>query len=200
MTLIIIIITVLFSITAFNKTELMYRYNFNPYQVIKRNQWYRVITHAFLHANWGHLLINMFVLLSFGNALNMYINHYFTNNTTLIYLIIYTGGIIASTLPTLIKEKNNFNYNAVGASGAVSAIVFACIFFDPMNKIYFFAIIPIPGIIFGILYLWYSNYMGKKNIDNIGHEAHFWGAIFGFIFPLILNPSLIINFIDKLHF
>jgi membrane associated rhomboid family serine protease len=184
---------------AFSRTEIIYRYNFNPYQVIKRNQWYRVLTHAFLHANWEHLLINMFVLFSFGNALEHYINYYFEKNHILIYLIIYFGGIVASIIRTLVKEKNNFNYNAVGASGAVSAILFACIFFDPMNTIYFFAIIPIPGIVFGILYLWYSHYMGKKNIDNIGHDAHFWGAVFGFIFPIILNPPLIANFINKFH-
>ncbi len=198
MTLLIIIITALFSIAAFNKTELMHRYNFNPYQVVHRKQWYRIFSHAFLHANWEHLIINMVVLFSFGNALSRYFNWYFGKNVLFLYLGIYVGGIIISSLFTLFKEKNNFNYNAVGASGAVSAVVFACIFFDPMNKIYFMGFVPIPGILFGVLYLAYSYYMGKKSNDNIGHDAHFWGAVYGFIFPILLKPQLLSNFFDKL--
>ena len=198
MTLLIIIITTLFSIAAFSKTELIYRYNFNPYQVVHRKQWYRVFSHALLHANWEHLIINMIVLFSFGNALQRYFYIYFGDNLITLFLLIYVGGIIISSVFTLLKEKDNFNYNAVGASGAVSAVLFACIFFDPMNLIYFFGVIPIPGILFGILYLGYSYYMGKKSNDNIGHDAHFWGAVYGFILPIMLKPSLISNFIDKL--
>ena len=197
-TLIIIAITVLFSIAAFNRPELFYRYNFNPYQTIRRKQWYRLFSHALLHANWEHLFVNMFVLYSFGNAMEKYFAYYFGHNVLLLYLGLYLGGIVASSIKTLVKQKDNYNYNAVGASGAVSAVVFASIFFDPLNMIYFFAIIPIPGILFGILYLWYSSYMSKRNIDNVGHEAHFWGAVFGFVYPLLLKPSLIYNFIDRL--
>jgi membrane associated rhomboid family serine protease len=198
MTLLIIIITVLFTIAAFNRSELMFRYNFNPYQIVHRKQWYRIFSHALLHANWEHLIINMIVLYSFGSALNRYFYIYFGSNLIPLYLGIYVGGIIISSIYTLIKEKDNFNYNAVGASGAVSAVTFACIFFDPLSKIYFMGFIPIPGIAFGALYLGYSYYMGKKNIDNVGHDAHFWGALYGFIFPLLLKPSLLSNFIDKL--
>jgi membrane associated rhomboid family serine protease len=197
-TLIIIAITVLFSIAAFNRPELFYRYNFNPYQTVRRKQWYRLFSHALLHANWEHLFVNMFVLYSFGNAMEKYFAYYFGHNVLLLYLGLYLGGIVASSIKTLVKQKDNYNYNAVGASGAVSAVVFASIFFDPLNMIYFFAIIPIPGILFGILYLWYSSYMSKRNIDNVGHEAHFWGAVFGFVYPLLLKPSLIYNFIDRL--
>lgn len=198
MTLLIIIVTALFSIAAFSRHELMYRYNFNPYQVVHRKQWYRIFTHAFLHANWEHLIINMIVLFSFGNALNRYFYIYIGDNLILLYIGLYVGGIIISSIFTLFKEKDNFKYNAVGASGAVSAVLFACIFFDPLNKIYFFGVIPIPGILFGVLYLGYSYYMGKKSNDNIGHDAHFWGAVFGFVFPILLKPSLISNFFDKL--
>jgi membrane associated rhomboid family serine protease len=197
-TLIIIAITVLFSIAAFNRPELFYKYNFNPYQTVRRKQWYRLFSHALLHANWEHLFVNMFVLYSFGNAMEKYFAYYFGHNVLLLYLGLYLGGIVASSIKTLVKQKDNYNYNAVGASGAVSAVVFASIFFDPLNMIYFFAIIPIPGILFGILYLWYSSYMSKRNIDNVGHEAHFWGAVFGFVYPLLLKPSLIYNFIDRL--
>jgi len=197
-TLLIVIVTSIFSIAAFNRTELMYRYNFSPYQVFHRNQWYRIFSHAILHANWEHLIVNMFVLYSFGNALERYFYNYFGDNLLLLYLGLYIGGIVVSSLFTLFKEKNNFNYSAVGASGAVSAVTFACIFFDPMNKIYIMAIIPIPGILFGVLYLAYSYYMGKKNMDNVGHDAHFWGAVYGFVFPILLKPSLLSNFFYNL--
>jgi membrane associated rhomboid family serine protease len=99
---------------------------------------------------------------------------------------------------SIFKHKNNPYYSAVGASGAVMAVVFTTIFFDPWNKLWFFGVIPIPGIVFGILYLAYSVYMGKKNADNIGHDAHFTGAIFGFIFPILINFQLVSIFLDKL--
>lgn len=200
MTLLIIIVTAIFSIVAFQQPELFYRYNFNAYQTYHRKQWYRVFTHAFLHANWEHLIINMLVLFSFGTALWKYLYIYFGQHILLLYLGLYIGGIIISTVFTLVKEKDNFNYNAVGASGAVSAVTFACIFFNPLSKIYFFGIVPVPGILFGVIYLGYSYYMGKRNVDNIGHDAHFWGAVYGFVYPLILKPSLFSNFIDKLLF
>ena len=89
-------------------------------------------------------------------------------------------------------------YSAIGASGAVMAVVFTSIFFDPWNKLYFFGLIPIPGIVFGALYLAYSWYMSKQNKDNIGHDAHFFGAIFGLVYPVIIDPSLLHHFISKL--
>ncbi|HAM98103.1 MAG TPA: rhomboid family intramembrane serine protease [Marinilabiliales bacterium] len=197
-TLLIVIGTAVFSIVAFNQPELMYKYNFNAYQVIHRKQWYRLFTHAFLHANWEHLIINMLVLYSFGQALEYYFYAYIGENIIGLYLLVYFGAIVASSIASLIKEKDNYHYNAVGASGAVSAITFACIFFEPTHKILFMAFIPIPGIVFGILYLVYSWYMGKRNADNIGHDAHFWGAVFGFIFPTLIKPELLISFFEKL--
>ncbi len=198
MTILIIIIASVFSVVAFQQPELMYRYNFNAYQVYHRKQWYRVFTHAFLHANWEHLIINMIVLFSFGTSLWRYFYIYFGKNLLALYLGLYIGGIIISTIFTLIKQKDNSNYNAVGASGAVSAVVFACIFFAPMHKILFFGIVPVPGILFGVIYLGYSYYMSKRNVDNIGHDAHFWGAVYGFVYPILLKPSLLSNFFNQL--
>ncbi len=198
MTLFIIIITAVFSITVFSRSELFYRYQLNPYLVFKKKQYYRILTHAFLHIGWEHLIVNMIVLFSFGNALSKYFYIYSNINSTILFIGIYVGGIIISSVYSIIKHKNNSAYNAVGASGAVSAVTFACIFFDPLNKIYFFGILPIPGILFGILYLGYSYYMSKKNLDNIGHDAHFYGAVFGFLYPLFINPQLITIFINKL--
>jgi membrane associated rhomboid family serine protease len=103
-----------------------------------------------------------------------------------------------SSIYTIIKHKDDSNYNAVGASGATSAVVFASLVFDPWHLIYFFGVIPVPGIVFGVLYLFYSYRMGKKGQDNIGHDAHFWGAIFGLLYPLIVKPQLISYFFNQL--
>jgi len=105
---------------------------------------------------------------------------------------------LASNIYALIKHRNNYFYNSVGASGAVSAVLFAAIFFDPWHKILFFMVLPIPGIIFAGLYLVYSYQMSTKQKDNVAHDAHFLGALFGFIFPILLNPLLFENFLDKL--
>ena len=198
MTILIIFITSIFSIMAFNGPALMYKYQNNPYQVYHRKQWYRLISYAFIHANWMHLIVNMFVLFSFGPVIEYYFRNYFGGYWVIYFLILYFGGIIVSTLFTLIKQRDNYNYNAVGASGAVSAVVFSSILFEPMNKLLIFGILPISAIIFGILYLIYSFYMSKKSIDNIGHDAHFLGAIFGFIFPLLIKPELFSVFLFKI--
>jgi membrane associated rhomboid family serine protease len=128
----------------------------------------------------------------------MYFNSYFGSNSTTYYLLLYFGGILASNIYAIIKHRNNYFYNSVGASGAVSAVLFAAIFFDPWNMIYFFGILPIPGIVFALLYLVYSYQMSNKQKDNVAHDAHFLGALYGFIFPVILNPLLFEMFMDKL--
>ncbi len=202
MTIIIIIATLIISLPAFNRAGLMAKLDFNPYMVYHRKEWYRILSHGFLHANWPHLIINMYVLYVFGSVVEHYyieLEHYhYIKFPELHFLILYIGGIIFSVIKTLFQQKDNYNYSAVGASGAVSAIVFSFIFFAPWQKILFFFIIPIPAIIFGILYLIYSQYMSKQNFDNINHDAHFWGAIFGFIYPIIIEPKLFLDFINKI--
>lgn len=198
MTIIIIAITALISIAAFNKAELLYKYQFNAYQIVKRNQWYRILTYGFLHANWDHLLVNMVVLFFFGRVLETYFNYYFEASAVLYFILLYVGAIIFSTLYDLKKHREHYHYNAVGASGATSAVVFAAIFFAPLEKIYFMFFIPIPGIIFAIGYLYYSYYMSKKNMDNIGHSAHFYGALFGFLFPILIKPQLFSLFLQQI--
>jgi len=111
---------------------------------------------------------------------------------------LYFGGILASNIWSLIKNQNNYYYNAVGASGAVSAVLFATIFFDPWGLLYLFAILPIPGILFALGYLIYSYQMSKKQSDNVAHDAHFLGAVFGFVFPILLKPDLFQRFVDSL--
>ena len=183
---------------GFRKPDLFYKLQLNPWQVVHQKDYHRVITHALLHADWAHLIINMIVFFSFGEGLLGYFRIYFGKLASVIFLALYVFAIIVSSIYSILKNKDNSSYNAIGASGAVSAVVFASIFFDPWHKIGLYGIIPIPGILFALLYLAYSYYMGKKSYDNIGHDSHFWGAVFGLIFPIIIQPSLFHVFINNL--
>jgi membrane associated rhomboid family serine protease len=176
----------------------MDKLQFNASKIWYKKEYHRLITHAFVHANWEHLFVNMIVLFSFGRAIEAYFKYNFGSNHILYFFLLYFGGILTSNIYALIKHHKNYFYNAVGASGAVASVLFASIFFDPWNNIYFFGILPIPGIVFAGLYLVYSYQMSHKQKDNVAHDAHFLGALYGFIFPIILNPRLFETFLDKL--
>jgi len=192
-TLIIIIITSGVSFLAWNNTRLFNMLIFNPYSVFHRNEWYRLFSSALLHADIPHLVINMYVLYSFGEVVETYypIGKF-------MYLLMYFAAIAVANIKTLLENKNNSWYNAVGASGAVSAVVFAFVLFAPKQELGIFGIIPVPAVLYGLLFLFYSQYMSKKGTDNIGHDAHFFGAVFGFVFTGLLHPSLFKQFMDQL--
>lgn len=173
---------------------------FNPYVIHTNGQWYRFISSGFIHADWMHLLVNMYVLYFFGNSVEDFYHQVFGDKATQYFLLLYFGGMMMSVLPTFGKHKNDPGYNALGASGAVSSVVFAFILFAPLEKLYFFGVLPIPGILFGIVYLFYCYYAGKKGGDFINHDAHFWGALYGFFLTIILKPALIVSFFDQLTF
>jgi membrane associated rhomboid family serine protease len=125
--------------------------------------------------------------------------YYFEAKGNIYLAILYVGGIVLSVVPAFEKHKHDIWYNAVGASGAVSAVVFSSIIFYPTSKLMLFLIpVPIPAVLFGILYLVYSAYMAKRATDNIGHDAHFWGALFGVVFTILLKPQLAVLFIQQL--
>ena len=197
-TWIIIGITFITSYLAFQNPAIMDKLQFNAALVVHRKQYYRLLSHAFIHVGWTHLLVNMLVLYFFGPHVENYFGYFFGNKATFYFLVLYIGGIIVSNAWSLIKHQNDYYYNAVGASGAVSAVLFAFIFLNPWEMLYLFAIIPIPGIIFAIGYLIYSYQMGRRKADHIAHDAHLLGAVFGFIFPIILKPDLFSRFIDLL--
>jgi membrane associated rhomboid family serine protease len=142
----------------------------------------------------------MYVLYFFGFSIIENFKWSIPLNSNIAFLILVFSAIIISSIKSYFKEKNNYNYNAIGASGAVSAVVFANILYEPLTMYSFFFIRKpiLPAIVFGILYLVYSGYMSKKKVDNIGHDAHFWGAVYGFIFPVLLNPSLLMRFFNEL--
>ena len=202
MTILLIAITSIISILAFNRRDIFDKLKLNPYAVYHKKEWYRIISHGFLHADWTHLFINMFVLFSFGSAVENIFKQLaaegIIKSPVLSFVILYFASMIVATITSIKNHKDDYTYNSVGASGAVSAIVFTSIFFQPLAKLYFYAVIPIPGIVFGVLYLVYSQYMSKRNSDNINHDAHFIGAVFGFLFPLILEPKLINVFLGQL--
>jgi membrane associated rhomboid family serine protease len=197
-TYIIIGITALVSIVAFSSESLMNKLQFNAALVFHRNQYYRLFSHAFIHANWAHLLVNMMVLYFFGRPVEMYFDYFFGERGTVYFLLLYFGGILVSNAWALIKNKNNYYYNAVGASGAVSAVLFSFVFFNPWEPLYLFGLVRIPGILFAAGYLIYSYFMTHRKYDNVAHDAHFLGSVFGFLLPIILNPALFDRFLDKL--
>jgi membrane associated rhomboid family serine protease len=187
---------------AFNKPEVFSKLQLNPYQVYHRKEWYRLITHGFVHVDWMHLIINMYVLYFFGmaaeNILNSLMEDGFIKYYQFWYVGFYISAIVVSSLLSVAKHKDDHYYNSVGASGAVSAMVFFFIFFAPYEKFtLFFIIRNIPAILFGAAYLIYSQTMSRKGNDNVNHDAHFIGAVYGFLFPLIIKVSLINYFIEN---
>ncbi len=189
----IIAFTVLISFVAFNNADTKYKLLFYPYGMNKPNEYYRFVSYGFIHADYIHLLFNMFTLYSFGR----------TVEATLFnkpqYLIFYISALVASTIFDFIKEKNNSRYAALGASGAVSAVVFATIIFSPWAKnIGLFGVIWLPNIVFAGLYLFYCVYMAKRGNDNIGHNAHLWGSLYGFAYTGIVHPDMLVNFFTQL--
>lgn len=198
-TLIIVVVTVLFSLMGFNNRTLFTNFLFDPYLVAHKKQHYRIFTHAFLHGGWPHLLINMFVLYQFGGAVENSFHVLFGSKGLWYFLTLYFGGILASSLPTLKKEANNPYYKSIGASGAVSAVLFSYIVMFPTNMLGVMIVIPIPAIIFGVLYLWYEKRMALQNQnDGIGHDAHYYGAVYGALVTVVFKPQLAIDFASKI--
>lgn len=196
-------IIIIFSIAAvsllgFSNHILFSKFLFKPYSILKNKEWYRFISSAWLHADYMHLLVNLFVLYSFGNYLEYFLNVYYEEQSLVLYLFLFLGSTVISHIPSYVKHKSNYNYEAVGASGGVSGILFAYILINPLSMLELYLFIPIPAIVFGILYLWYSYYMSKKNIDNIGHEAHIYGALGGMMLVTIIKPGIWVSFFNQL--
>lgn len=198
MTYFFAILAVLISVVAFQNRLLFDKLKFNAYAIKHHKQFYRFLSHGFVHGGWAHLLFNMLVLISFGTTVESSYKQIWGNNLGIFYFfLLYMGSLIISSSPSYFKNQDNEYYNAVGASGAISAVLFASILFAPWSKIYIIFIpIGIPAFIFGGLYLVFSAYMAKKGTDNIGHDAHFWGAIFGLTYTIILKPSLFARFLS----
>lgn len=201
-TVIIIIITAIVSFAANSNAQLYQKLLFNPYLVYNNKEWYRLFTHAFVHdkENIFHLIFNMYVLYSFGNIVETILINEMGVMGIVYYLFIYIGGMAVASLPALARHKNNYGYNSVGASGAVSAVLFSAIAFMPFTGGIGIIFLPftINPLLFGVLYLAYEIYMDKRSSDNVAHDAHTWGAVFGFLFTLIFVPNAFMNFTGQL--
>lgn len=200
-TLTLIIVTAIISIFCFSRPNVFNRLKFSAYDVWHQRQWHRMLSYAVVHGGWGHLVFNMITLYCFGRIVERYFGAAFgATSGPVLYLVMYVTAIAVSTVGDLVKFRNDPYYSAVGASGAVSAILFASILFEPRMGIYIYLIpIPVPAFIFAPIYLVYCIIMARKNVDNIGHSAHFWGAVYGLLFPLLLRPDIITHFFMRLQ-
>lgn len=207
-TVAIIIFTCLLSLSALNNAKLMDDLVFDAPAISRRKQYYRFLSHGFLHADMLHLAFNMFALYSFGQAVEtMLYSHecVFGSKGKLFYILLYVGGLIVASIPDYLKHKNNYNFRSLGASGAVSGVIFAAIALIPQLPINFFFIpIDIPGYVFALLYLVISAYLDKRGGGNINHSAHFWGAAYGLIFTFVCgqlfgNMNMIENFTRQIQ-
>lgn len=193
-TLLIIIVTALVSIGAWQDRRVFLALLFEPFVIRAGGEWHRFVTHAFIHADGYHLFVNMFVLYMFGANVERLYQGLTDGSGALAFSGLYLGGILFSSLVGYRRHIHDPGYRAVGASGAVAAVLFAHILMLPTQSIYLMFIpIPIPSFVFGILYLVYERYMDKRGGDNVAHDAHFHGALFGVVYTAIVEPRLVLE-------
>jgi membrane associated rhomboid family serine protease len=191
-------ITVIVSMLAFNRPRMFAGLMMNPHKVKTQRQYFRFITSGFVHQDHMHLILNMVSLYFFGQVIEIVFGIVFEGWGGVYYIALYLLAIIASDLPSYFKHKDNPRYNSLGASGGVAAVIFSFIVFQPTEKICLFIALCMPGFILGTAYIIYSYYQGKKANDNINHDAHLYGAAFGFIFCVIMYPPSITNFFKQI--
>jgi membrane associated rhomboid family serine protease len=190
-TLIILLLTCVISFVSFSNERLTNDLIFYPPAVTNNNQWYRFITCGLIHADFMHLAFNMYTFYIFGNLVERTFVEIFDSSGKALYTILYVAALVACLLPTYFKHKNDGYYRSLGASGAVSAVIFAGIILYPTMGLRIFPIpLDIPAFIFGPLYLIVSAYLAKKGHGNINHSAHIWGAVFGILFLIVTSQFL----------
>ncbi|WP_421941969.1 rhomboid family intramembrane serine protease [Pedobacter sp.] len=189
---IIFVFTLITSLYAFYDHSIYGKFMLHPYSVSKGHQVYTLITSGLIHADWMHLFFNMFTYYAFGFALESMLGSWQ-------FGLLYFLALVLSDLPTVFKYKDSYNYHSLGASGAVSGILFSYILFNPLSKIYIMFIpIGIPAVVFGVLYLIYCVYASRNSRDHINHDAHFFGALTGLIFTIIFKPGILQHFFEAL--
>lgn len=193
-TLAIIAITCVISFLAFKNEKLISALILWPPAISRDKQYYRLLTYGFIHADGRHLLFNMITLFFFGQSIEQFVTGYIG---TLGYVAFYISAILVSILPTYMKNMGNPAYRSLGASGAVSAVLFGFVLLQPWATILIF-FIPCPAIIYAVIYVAYSIYMDRQGQDNINHSAHLWGAAYGVVFLLAMEPRLIGTFLEQL--
>lgn len=192
-TVTLIVITAIISFIAFSKEKVMNRLIFWP-PALERGQYDRFITHGFVHADGTHLLFNMITLFFFGSIIESFYRQYLYD---LGFVLFYLGGLIAAIIPSYLKHKQDHRWASLGAPGAVAAVLFAYILFEPWKLIFVF-FIPVPAIIFAVLYIGYSVWSSRRGNSHINHSAHLWGAAYGIMMTIIIEPRLLGHFLRKL--
>lgn len=189
---IIFVITIIVSLLAFSNEAWYGKLMLHPHSVYRGEKTYTIITSGFIHKDWAHLFFNMMSYYFFAFRLEAYLGHWQ-------FGLLYIASMVLSDLPSIIKHKNDFWYHSLGASGAISAVVFSCILFDPRSGMYIFPLpIAIPAVLFGVLYLAYCAYASRQSRDAINHDAHFFGAISGVMITIILYHQIIPHFLQQL--
>ena len=193
-TLIILAITCIVSFIALNNRKLMDDLILWPPAITRHREYHRLVTYGLVHADFGHLLFNMITLFFFGRAMEGF---YASQLGTFGFALFYIGALVVSILPTYLRNRGNPNYHSLGASGAVSAVLFAYILLAPWSRIIVF-VLPMPAIIYAVLYTAYSIYMDRRGRDSINHSAHLWGAAYGVVFTVLVNPRVLPYFLGQL--
>lgn len=193
-TLLLVLLTTGISIYALMNPRSLDRLSFAPTLIAQKRQYERFLTHGFVHADNQHLLFNMITLYFFGRAIE---GVYDRLIGPFGFTIFYLAAMAVAMLPTYADEKNNYRYRSLGASGAVSAVLFAFILFAPWSTIYVI-VVPVPAIVYAVLYVGWEIYSSKARQDHINHSAHLWGAAFGVACTLALAPSVLGRFVQQL--
>jgi membrane associated rhomboid family serine protease len=193
-TLLLIAATVLVSWLAFDRPRLLDRLILWPPAIERNKQFDRLVTHGFIHADWQHLLFNMITLYFFGGLVERLFVPYIGPFG---FLLFYLSAIVVAILPTYLRHRHDPRYRSLGASGAVSAVLFAFILADPWSLIFVF-FLPMPAILYAVLYVGYSIWMDRRGGDNINHSAHLWGAGYGVLFTVVMEPRVIESFLQRL--
>lgn len=198
-TLIIVIATVIISYIGINDRDFKYKFTFSPYSVKHHGRWWLIFSHGLVHADYTHLGFNMFTLYAMGSGVEEILGGLYGPKGMLYYLLLYLGGLVFATIPAFRKHADDPGYLSLGASGAVSAIVFAFIMFMPFAPLQLMFIpIGIPGIIVGIGFVIYESYANRHLRTNIAHDAHLAGAAFGVVFLLILDHRIGVHFLNQI--
>jgi membrane associated rhomboid family serine protease len=194
-TLAIVLVTSAISVIGFASPALINALILWPPIVRQKNEYYRLATYGLVHGNFVHLLFNMIALYSFGYAIEELYDRDLGN---LGFVFFYVVGLIVSILPTYLRNRDNADYRSLGASGAVSAVLFASVLLQPWSPILLYFAIKLPAIVFAVLYVAYSIYADRHAKDNINHSAHLWGAAYGVVFTLVMEPRLLPHFLSAL--
>ncbi len=195
-TVTLVIVTCMLSIAAFNDNRMSDKLILWPAKMRTPSEYYRLLTSGFIHADWSHLLFNMFTLFFIGRFVESAFIAY--GLTPWLYVLMYLAGIVVASLPSFYKHRGNPYYRSLGASGGVAAVLFSSVYFSPWSSLYVY-FIKMPNIVFAVLYLAYSVYMSRRGQGTINHDAHFWGAVFGFFFTLLIEPSHGMNFVREIQ-